>query len=211
MLRLFTLLALFTTAAWAAEVRFAVSDRKGAPVTDAIVALVALDAPAPPAPSGDAPMLEIAQKNQEFSPYVSAVRVGTLVHLPNRDTVQHHVYSVSEAKKFEFPLYKPGRDESVMLDCAGTVVLGCNIHASMIAYIYVVDTPYFAKTDATGRATVDVPPGRYRAEIRHPRLPNLESSDLTAATAPLTAEFVVTLKPDLRIRKSTTGPASGYK
>ena len=39
------------------------------------------------------------------------------------------------------------------------MVLGCNIHDRMVAYIKVVDTPYFAKTDAAGLARIELPAG----------------------------------------------------
>ena len=49
------------------------------------------------------------------------------------------------------------------------MALGCNIHDWMEAYVLVVNTPYFAKTTANGRAMVDnVPPGRYRLKLWHP-------------------------------------------
>ena len=39
-------------------------------------------------------------------------------------------------------------------DKPGVVALGCNIHDDMIAFIRVVDTPFAAKTDASGAAVV---------------------------------------------------------
>jgi hypothetical protein len=51
------------------------------------------------------------------------------------------------------------------------VVLGCNIHDSMVGYIFVVDTPYFAVTDAQGLARISqLPAGNYQLEIYHPRM-----------------------------------------
>jgi multisubunit Na+/H+ antiporter MnhE subunit len=40
-----------------------------------------------------------------------------------------------------------------LFDKPGTVVVGCNIHDQMVAYIHVVNTPYFAKTDVKGTAS----------------------------------------------------------
>ena len=60
--------------------------------------------------------------------------------------------------------------QPVVFDKAGTAVLGCNIHDKMVAYIHVVDTPYFARTDAKGTASIDVPAGEHRVRAWHPLL-----------------------------------------
>ncbi len=44
----------------------------------------------------------------------------------------------------------------------------CNIHSSMLGYVFVVDTPYYAQADGTGAFTIKgVPPGDYELEIWH--------------------------------------------
>src|SRR3954470_8742436 len=135
----------FAVLAPAAEFSGQLQDAKGAPVADGVLSLIPLDVPVPPvAPTAQA---EIAQAGQEFLPYVSVVQVGTRVVFPNRDTVQHHVYSLSKPKKFELPLYNPGQNESFVFDVSGVVTLGCNIHDWMLAYLLVVPTPWFAKSD----------------------------------------------------------------
>ena len=47
----------------------------------------------------------MAQQGKQVLPGVLVVPVGTSVHFPNRDSVRHHVYSFSPAKKFELKLY----------------------------------------------------------------------------------------------------------
>lgn len=113
----------------------------------------------------------IDQVDKTFIDFVTPVLLGTSVSFPNSDKIRHHVYSVSEAKKFEIPLYPPGAGPNVPVtfDKPGVVVLGCNIHDWMKAYIYVVETPFFARTDKEGKAVVmDIPPGEYKVEVWHP-------------------------------------------
>ncbi|MDI1320652.1 MAG: methylamine utilization protein, partial [bacterium] len=107
----------------AAELTVTVKADKAANVADAVVALIPLDAPVPP--PVPAARNEIAQQNQEYTTYVTIVQAGSTVYFPNKDTVQHHVYSLSKAKKFELPLYNPGRAESFVFDVSGVVTLGC--------------------------------------------------------------------------------------
>jgi plastocyanin len=193
------------------DVLAVIHDAKGEAVPDAVIALYALDnQPAPVADSSGAPV-EIVQRDQEYSPYVTVIRVGTQVVFPNQDSIQHHIYSLSKPKRFEKPLYAPGAHESVLFDQPGIVTLGCNIHDWMVAYVVVLPTPYFAKTDSTGAAHLDVPAGRYRIEVWHPRLgggPETREAKIGPGAAPL--DYVLKLKPDRRIRRTPEGKVSGY-
>lgn len=112
----------------------------------------------------------IEQRDRDFHPYLTVVQAGTAVEFPNRDPFKHHVYSFSPAKVFEIKLYAGKPAQPVVFDKPGEVALGCNVHDWMEAYVLVVNTPYFAKSAATGQALIrDVPPGRYRLTLWHPR------------------------------------------
>ena len=200
--------ALVARAFAAAEVDVVVRDAKGAAVPDAVISLHALEA-TDAAPLTGGPV-EIVQRDQEYAPLVTVVRVGTEVVFPNQDDIQHHIYSLSKAKRFEKPLYAPGAHESVVFDQPGVVTLGCNIHDWMIAYIVVLPTPHFAKTDAGGAARLSVPPGRYRVEVWHPRLPAQETRELALADGATPLSYTLKLKPDRRIRRTPEGKSSGY-
>jgi plastocyanin len=111
------------------------------------------------------------QQGLRFAPHVLVVQSGTEVAFPNSDTVSHHVYSFSEAKTFELPLYKGDVYEPVVFDRPGIVVVGCNIHDGMLGYVVVVDTPHFAVTNEHGVALVDgLPPGEYTIAAWTPRV-----------------------------------------
>jgi hypothetical protein len=79
------------------------------------------------------------------------------------------VYSFSQPKRFEIKLYagKPG--QPITFDKPGEVVIGCNIHDWMEAYVLVVESPYFGKTGADGQVRIaNLPAGRYRLQLWHP-------------------------------------------
>lgn len=145
----------------AAEARFEVIDAAGKPVADAVIAL--FDGKSPTSTS-DA-MTKIVQKNKQFNPKVTVIQTGTNIQFPNEDSVRHHVYSFSPAKKFELKLYSGVPTNPLKFDQPGLVTLGCNIHDSMLGYIYIVDTPYFAKTDAEGQALVSAGDGQYTIQV----------------------------------------------
>lgn len=155
---------LISAPVYAAELSVSVIDAMGAPITNAVVYAEPVGKPAPkPTNPG---MIE--QKNKTFIPLVTVVQTGTNINFPNRDLVRHHVYSFSPAKTFELKLYSGVPANPVMFDTPGTVVLGCNIHDTMLAYIHIVDTPYFAKTDNTGRVKLnELPTGQYMVKVWH--------------------------------------------
>jgi hypothetical protein len=126
--------------------------------------------------------VEIAQAERRFVPAVSVVTVGSAVAFPNRDVVRHHVYSFSPAKRFEIKLYVGTPAQPVVFDQPGIAVLGCNIHDNMAAWVVIVDTPWYGRTDEQGRWSGPVPPGRYRLRAWHPELPvGATPSDLALA------------------------------
>jgi len=115
---------------------------------------------------------EIAQVNKQFDPQVRVVTVGSSVSFPNHDTVRHQVYSFSPTKTFELKLYAGATANPVVFDKPGIAVLGCNIHDKMVAWVVVVDTPYFGRSGADGKFQLDnIPPGNYHLRIWHTNLP----------------------------------------
>lgn len=159
------LVALAAAPALAATLNVNVTDAAGKPVEGAVVTVAAGGAStAPPGTSA-----QIAQEGRQFVPQVTVVQVGTSISFPNHDTVRHHVYSFSGIKTFELKLYAGMPSAPVLFDKVGTGVLGCNIHDKMTAWVVVVDTPYFGKTDAAGLARLEVPEGEHRMRVWNPR------------------------------------------
>ena len=155
-------------AANAGALTVSVTDSAGAPLAEAVVYVMVRGAKTQAEPGTGA---QIGQRERQFTPQVSVIQTGTLVTFPNFDTVRHHVYSFSPIQKFELKLYAGTPAAPVLFDKPGTAVLGCNIHDRMSAWVHVVDTALFTKTDATGKATLEVPAGDHRLRTWHPLQP----------------------------------------
>lgn len=141
-----------------------VENATGAAVEDAVVYAV----PAVHAAAAQHLQYSIDQVHRQFIPKVNVVQTGTSVSFPNSDNIRHSVYSFSPARVFTLKLYAGKSAEPVVFDKSGLVVLGCNIHDVMVAFLLVVDTPYFARTDRTGAATLaKLPPGNYTLRTWH--------------------------------------------
>lgn len=187
------LAALLCGNVFAATLEATVLNAAGRPVEDAAVVAEPVSG-ADPRHHG---MATIEQRDREFVPYVTIVQTGTMVEFPNRDPVKHHVYSFSPAKLFEIKLYAGKPAKPVVFDKSGEVALGCNIHDWMEAYVLVVNSPYFAKTGANGKAIIaNIPSGRYRLRLWHPRQKAEQPlRDITITTAPARLDLALEITP----------------
>lgn len=179
----------------AAILNVQVVDGSGKPLRDAAV----YAEPLLPASPGHAREAEIEQKSRKFMPLMTIVQTGAQISFPNNDTVRHHVYSFSPTKPFELKLYSGMPGSPILFDKPGTVVIGCNIHDQMVAYIQVVSTPYFAKSDDAGQARIaDLPAGKYRLKAWHYQLPPSAppvENDIAVTTNDVGARLVVATRP----------------
>lgn len=150
----------------AASVQATVRNAAGHAVRDAVVYAIPSSGPS----EARGKTMAVEQVDREFVPYVTVVQTGTTVTFPNRDPIMHHVYSFSPAKTFEIKLYTGKSPVEVVFGKPGAVTLGCNIHDWMIGYVFVVSTPHFGKSDATGVAAMrEVPAGTYDVQVWHPQ------------------------------------------
>ena len=194
------LLALFAGAsAQAAGVVVTVTDASNRPVDQAVVVVEPVGGA--PAPRSSGLRSVIDQQNLQFVPEISVVRTGTSIEFPNSDQVRHQVYSFSPAKNFKLALYAGKLYPPLVFDKPGLVTLGCNIHDSMIGFVYVTDSPWFGKTGTQGRVDIAaVPPGEYRVRLWHPRFPPDEAQIERSLKVPAAgdANLTVSLKRALQ-------------
>lgn len=112
----------------------------------------------------------ITQIGKTFVPRVLPVTVGTKVDFRNQDEIFHNVFSSSKPNDFDAGLYKGGQSYSKVFTRPGPVQILCNIHASMLAYVVVLDTPYYGQADESGEFVIrGVPPGSYNLFTWHER------------------------------------------
>jgi plastocyanin len=185
------------------EISATVTDTQGKPLADAVLVAVPAEGALPPARSRED---SVDQVDKQFVPRVMPVLVGTSVSFPNNDNVRHQVYSFSPAKRFELPLYAGVPAQPIVFDKPGVVVLGCNIHDWMIGYVYVSESPYFAKTGANGKARIsNLPPRAYVVRVWHPQAETQEEATrktIDAAARTVEVEWMLKVKPEARVRRA---------
>lgn len=131
-----------------------VIDQNGDPVTNAVV-VNPIDVVNPDDVAQEDTAAVMDQIDKQFAPFVLAIRKGRDVVFPNSDNIRHHVYSFSDTKRFEIKLYANKPKSPINFEEQGLVVLGCNIHDSMIGYIFVSEWADFSVSDKNGLAVLE--------------------------------------------------------
>ncbi len=111
--------------------------------------------------------VQVDQKGKVFIPHVLPVVLGTTVEFLNSDDFLHNVFTPSKAAdKFNLGNWSKGEAKKYTFNKLGEVVLLCNLHPEMEAWVMVLPNPYFAKTDASGSFVIgNVPPGKYTVKV----------------------------------------------
>lgn len=112
----------------------------------------------------------IDQAGCMYEPYVSAVMAGQKFDIRNSDPFMHNVNATTKVNKgFNFAQANAGQVNEKVFDKPEMVRLACNVHPWMIAYLHVLEHPFFAVTDAKGEFELPagLPPGKYTVEVAH--------------------------------------------
>ena len=134
---------------------------------------------------------KIVTDRKEFRPRALTVPVGSTVRFPNQDVILHNVFSVSGRNRFDLGLYRRGEGKSATFEHPGVVRVFCNVHQSMVAYVVVVDTPFYTTPDADGRFRLrSLPAGPGTLTVWHERAEPYSRQ----LTLPLTEPLEVTLR-----------------
>ena len=166
-------------------------------------AVVFVDAPAHSA-DGASPEVTINQRNWWFTPGIVAVRAGQPVRFTNDDPSNHSVRSTTGVPANRFSAYTGTGQPYVHRFRANPdgspAVLTCDIHAWMMAWVYVFDHPHFVQTDRAGRFSLPhLAPGEYRLSVRHAPSGLSRDIQVNVARGAETRADVTFDTPDLRL------------
>lgn len=129
--------------------------------------------------------VEIVTVRKDFVPRVTAIPRGATVRFPNQDPILHNVFSVSGRNRFDLGLVRRGEAGEVTLQSPGVVRVFCNVHHDMVAYVVVLETPYFTTPDGDGRFRLDdLPDGPGTLTVWHERAePWTQATTLPSSTS----------------------------
>ena len=116
----------------------------------------------------------VRQRHQRFLPHVLPILKGTTVAFPNLDNYYHNVFSVVAGDRFDLGRFGQGDTRLQVFADPAVVVVRCEIHPGMKAFILVRQNPAFTVPDASGHFQLrDVPAGTWSLVAWHPTRANL--------------------------------------
>jgi plastocyanin len=122
------------------------------------------------APAGSA---TIDQKGCRYTPHVFGMRVGQKLEIINSDPTLHNIHATPKDNS-EFNTGQPVqgmKTEHTFTKPEVMVPFKCDVHGWMNAYVGVLDHPYFAVSDASGKFEIPkLPAGTYTIEAWHEKL-----------------------------------------
>ncbi len=114
----------------------------------------------------------VDQKNFQFTPETTAIRVGDHVRFLNSDNHAHNVKTSHAGFSFNVTMPVDSEHVETFKIASGTSQpyrIECVFHAAMQAWIFVFDHPWYQVTAADGSFHLkDIPAGEYRLEVVHP-------------------------------------------
>jgi plastocyanin len=122
-----------------------------------------------PKEAGPSMFATIDNHEMAFVPFIAVVRAGGTVIFGNTDPFVHNAFS-PDGEGWDIGAIPTRGAIRRTFDKENVYSVLCNLHKNMLAYIVVTPSSYFAKTDAEGHYTMNVPPGTYRVTAWAPRL-----------------------------------------
>jgi plastocyanin len=147
-------------------------------------AVVSLENP----PAGALPPaaeIEVTQSGCTYLPHIALLAPGSAIRFTNADPVAHQV-RLAGADMAQNAIQTRNTLTTRRFTTAGEYPVRCDLHPWMSAWAVVMKHPYYTVTDADGRFSLNVPPGRYKLRIWHEVLGAMEGSAATGTPAKLT-------------------------
>ena len=151
--------------------RYYIRNAKSGELAEAVVAISGHGLKAP-GEKREPVTVVVDQKDFQFTPETTAIRVGDHVRFLNSD---NHVHNVKTSHPdFSFNVAMPvGSEHTETFKVAGGTSqpyrIDCVFHSAMQSWIFVFDHPWFQVTTVEGSFLMkDVPAGEYRLDVVHP-------------------------------------------
>ncbi len=132
-----------------------------------------------------------------FEPRVQGVQVGQDFLMKNSDPLIHNVRSFSMRNR-PFNVAQPPKTpdrKKIFKRKENEIMIQCDFHPWMKAYLFVMDHPYFAVTNAKGQYSIKgLAPGKYTLTAWHEELGEQDAEITVGVTGAAQADFIFKAK-----------------
>jgi len=136
------------------------------------------------------------QKGCQYVPHVLLFPAGSTVKINNDDGILHNIHTYS-TKNPPINMAQPKFKKTIeaKFDQPEVIKATCDAHGWMQGWFIAEDSPYYAKTDASGAYKLaDVPPGEYEVKVWHEKLGEKTQKVTVAGGAEAKADFELAAK-----------------
>jgi plastocyanin len=115
----------------------------------------------------------LEQEHCRYKPHVLGIQVGQTLDIINDDDTVHNIHAVptNNGEFNKAQQFKGFRNTHVFNTKEVMVPFKCDVHRWMLAYVGVLDHPFFSVTGNNGTFTLEgLPPGTYTIEAVHEKL-----------------------------------------
>ena len=111
----------------------------------------------------------VEQRGCHFEPHVMGIMTGQELMFRNQDALMHIVHVIPKNnREFGFSQAHLGEERTKVFSKKETIRLFCDVHPWMVAWIVVLEHPFYGVTAADGRYKIKgLPPGQYTLEVWH--------------------------------------------
>lgn len=124
----------------------------------------------PSLPSPQPTTVTIDNRDCQFVPHVSVLTAGSTIEAANSDPISHttHLYYGPLDRNLALAT---GEKMTQLVSRPGLILVRCDIHGWMKAYVHVDRHPFHAVSDTSGQFAIrDIPVGSYTLQIWHEAL-----------------------------------------
>ena len=135
------------------------------------------------------------QHHCRYVPHVFGLQVGQTLKILNSDPTFHNVHALAQTNKaFNLGMSKVEKVKTRAFDHAEVMIpLRCNVHPWMKAYAGVLEHPFYAVTDTTGKYKLNaIPAGEYVIAAWHEVFGTLMQTINMATDETKTIDFTFT-------------------
>ena len=144
-----------------------------------------------PAPAGD---VELNQEGCMYTPHVVGLTVGQNIRFKNTDPTNHNVHPIPNQNREWNQSQPPGATDIVEQFARPEVMVlvKCNVHPWMTAYVGVLPHPFFSVTGTDGSFEITgLPPGDYVIEAWHEKFGTFTQNVTVGASESKEVEFSI--------------------
>ena len=135
-----------------------------------------------------------------FEPHMVLVQTGQKLIVRNSDQIGHNAKAnlLKNADKAFSDNLPAGKENDYVFDNAESLpmIVECTAHPWMRARLFILDHPYFAKSDKTGKLVIkDLPVGEVTIRFNHELAGNLRGISVDGQETDRRGEVTLTIKP----------------